>query len=82
MEPFIIFPYSVRGKVFVEAYPLKDRPEPIQALAPIGSIIVYAPSRNNARRQAYTRWIRSDGAGFNKFSRSPWDITFKEAHHG
>lgn len=68
---YIIFPYHIDGEDYVEAYPLNNRPL-FQITARLPScLIITAPSRNQARKAAYKKWIRNDGKGFNKLSRSP-----------
>ena len=72
MKRYLIFHYKVRGQDFIEAYPIQgDLPswvlwaqfghENTEATAFVSSI-----SRNQARRAAYTNWIRADGQGFNQ----------------
>ena len=49
MIPFVIFPFKHDGKVYVEAYPLNNRPrDVILGLAPAGYWLVEAVSRNQA----------------------------------
>ena len=67
MTEYLIFHYSIDEQEYVEAYP---RHGDVQAWVPSNEIlahaIVSAPSRNQARKAAYTNWIRADGKGFNQ----------------
>lgn len=73
-KPFLIFHYHFNGKTYVEGYPLNDRPfKEVLAGLPtsIRWGIVEAPSRTQARKVAYCRWVSPDGVGFNKLALSP-----------
>lgn len=73
MTDYLIFHYCVDEQPYVEAYPVHDD-LPVSfswAQAQFGDNAqdiawVSSPSRNQARRAAYTNWIQADGKGFNQ----------------
>lgn len=66
---FLIFPYEHKGKKYVEAYPFHN----IEVLryAPSYYSFTQQPSRNQARKYAYKKYINSMGIGFKTLSISP-----------
>jgi len=69
MKNFLIFPYEYRGKKYVEAYPFHN----IEVLryAPAYYSFTKQPSRNQARKHAFKKYINSTGIGFKKLVISP-----------
>ena len=81
-KPFYIFPYTVNGVKYVEAYPIHKCggdsdyiPGFIEAL-PSFRLITLKPSRNQARKLAYKLWVHPTGKGFNRFPHSPTSTNF------
>lgn len=60
--PYIIFTFLKKGSFKVDAYPFWGNYEP-----DFYHLVVFAPSRNQARKWAYKLWVRADGRGFNKY---------------
>ena len=82
-KPFFIFPYTVKGVKYVEAYPIHmDKWGDtdyihilVQALSSF-ALITTKPSRNQARKLAYKLWINPTGKGYNRFPFSPPSIAY------
>ena len=71
MKEYLIFHYQIEGQDYVEAYPVQhDRASLMYDMYFSNRVQSYsfisAPSRNQARRAAYTNWIQADGVGFNQ----------------
>lgn len=64
MKTYIIFPYSVNGERFIEAYPF--HPELRASMFPPDLKLIFGSfeSRNQARLCGYKRWYDETGAGF------------------
>ena len=82
-KPFIIFPYYVGGRQYVEAYPV--HPGALFTISdsisnsssfPGYRVITLKPSRNQARLFAYKLWINPTGRGYNRFPFSPASIAY------
>lgn len=74
MTCYLIFSYTIDHKIYVEGYPLNNRPfaQVLEGLpTSIPWSVVERESRTQARKAAYQRWVRSDGVGFNKLALSP-----------
>ena len=86
-KPFYIFPYTVKGVKYVEAYPIHKWgdsdyiPGFIEAL-PSFRLITLKPSRNQARLFAYKLWINPTGKGYNRFPFSPPSIAYNRENRG
>jgi len=77
---YLIFPYTISKKDYVDAYPIHNNyVEPILKAFP-GKIwdITEQVSRNQARKEAYRKWINCNYAGWNKFSLSLISDNFKK----
>jgi len=66
---FLIFPYTHKGKTYVEAYPFHCTD--VLRYAPSNYTFTTQPSRNQARKEAYRRFIEPSGKGYNKYPTSP-----------
>tara|TARA_R100000306_G_C4306410_1_gene107867 strand:+ start:170 stop:415 length:246 start_codon:yes stop_codon:yes gene_type:complete len=66
---FLIFPYEHEGNKYVEAYPMHNID--VLKYAPSYYSFVSSPSRNQARKYAYKKYIDSTGMGFKKLPISP-----------
>jgi hypothetical protein len=87
-KPFYIFPYTVNGVKYVEAYPIHKCggdsdyiPGFIEAL-PSFRLITLKPSRNQARLFAYKLWIDRTGKGYKRFPFSPTAEEYNRWHKG
>ena len=83
-NPFYIFPYTVNGVKYVEAYPIhKDGGDNDMAFIesiPSYRLLKLKPSRNQARKLAYKLWINPTGKGYNRFPFSPTSDKFYKYH--
>ena len=82
-QPFYIFPYTVNGEKYVEAYPIHSwgvyNDMVYVENIPSFRLITLKPSRNQARKYAYKLWINPSGKGYNKYPISPSQyVPFKE----
>lgn len=71
---YIIFPYEYEGLPYIDAYPIHLSVDMIAKQlegTSISYLIVEAPSRTQARKEAYKLWIDSTGKGFNKMPLRP-----------
>ena len=72
MTDYMTFHYRLSDQDYVEAYPTHGQPvswlfeELTQERSVISVAWMSSPSRNQARRAAYTNWVRADGVGFNQ----------------
>lgn len=75
MKEYLIFHYVIDGQSYVEAYPCTFGQATLTSCRCFDALLennvaqyewayVSAPSRNSARRAAYTNWVCSDGVGF------------------
>ena len=80
-KPFYIFPYTVDGVQYVEAYPIHGGLEHIDSI-PGFRLITLKPSRNQARKLAYKLWINPTGKGYNRFPFSPPSIAYHKERKG
>lgn len=69
MREYVGFIYQHNNKMYVEAIPtFGDIDFVTRGLPPIiRQVIIFAPSRNQARRRMYELTINPMGNGFNKF---------------
>ena len=68
-KTFLIFPYEHEGNKYVEAYPMHNID--VLRYAPAYYSFAISPSRNQARKYAYKKYINPSGRGYNKLSISP-----------
>jgi len=85
-QPFYIFPYTVNGVKYVEAYPIHSwgvyNDMVYVENIPSFRLITLKPSRNQARKLAYKLWINPTGKGYNRFPFSPPSIAYNRENRG
>ena len=69
MKTFLIFQYEHKGNRYVEAYPFHSIE--VMRYAPDNFSFTKQPSRNQARKHAYKKYINCTGFGFNTLPISP-----------
>lgn len=75
---FLIFPYEHEGNKYIEAYPMHNLD--VLRYAPSHFSFTTKPSRNQARKFAYKKYINGSGRGYNKLPASPTITEFFKEH--
>ncbi len=73
-KTFVGFSYQKGGKVWVEAVPTHglQTEDVLRCFPPtLAWFILFAPSRNQARKQMYRLMIEPTGKGYNHYPRPP-----------
>jgi len=70
IQPYLIFSYIMDNRQYIEAYPTHgNNTDVLDAFTALNLNFEIRdfPSRNQAYKAAYQKYIRSDGIGFNQW---------------